>query len=1073
MSPSNTTLAEPAEQKHELTAINHFALCLAKKISLDGVLRASYDYVFDIIKPDMAIIYLRNEQELIPQNKTPENLLYQSSRTLHIGQCLCGLAAQKGGFINSINIHQDSRCTITVCKKAGLNSISAIALKNGADVIGVLAVGSRSQRDFSKQSDLLATLANHIATAVVKSRLYTQIDAYSQHLEKSPEKTEPAKAEMQAIAGQWKITFDAVSDSICVLDADWQILQCNAATCKFLQLPEEKIIGRKCYELVHGTDQPIENCPVRRIPKTSKRETEILKIGNRHYNVTADPMIGCDGRFQGAVHIINDITERIQFENKLIESEERFREVAANINEVIWLIDWVKKQFIYVSPAYEKIWGRSIGNLYHRFEDWANCIHPEDIDHSWTAFTSVIGGGGAMTRQYRIFRPDGAIRWICDRSFPIFDKDNNVVRVTGVAEDITERKVAEEALRDSEDLYRQLFEAESDAIFLVDDETGKILEANKAALLLYGYSRQELLSKYWTDFSDEPESTHKVITTGMAKEDKVISVPVQIHQKKDGTTFPVEITGRFFIRKGHNVHINACRDITDRLRIQSELKESELKFRSMMEAMLDPVYICSTDFIIQYMNPAMIRRLGADSSGSTCYESIHRLKSQCPWCVKNKIMHGETHEQSIVSPLDNRTYQITDLPVYNSDASVSKMCICRDISDYREAVKKRIEVEKQLQQSRKIEAIGTLAGGIAHDFNNILSSVIGYTELALLDVPKNSAIERYLKNVYAAGNRAKELVKQILTFARTTEKQIKPIKVSNIATEALELISSTTPSNITIKKFLKSDAVIMGDPTQIHQIFMNLCTNAVYSMEDNGGILTVCIEDLPKDQVLESDNIKNNGKNFLKIVISDTGKGIAESIMDTIFEPYFTTKKTGEGSGLGLSVVHGIVKSYGGDITVSSKIGKGTDFTIIIPAMKISPHSKDTIEAEDLPTGRENILMVDDEQDIVEMANQFLRRLGYHVTVSTSSLDAYQLFLKNPDHFDLVITDMTMPGMTGDKLASELIKINPDIRIILCTGYSKRINEQRAQKIGIRSFAYKPLITTDLAKLVRKVLDSS
>jgi len=382
------------------------------------------------------------------------------------------------------------------------------------------------------------------------------------------------------------------------------------------------------------------------------------------------------------------------------------------------------------------------------------------------------------------------------------------------------------------------------------------------------------------------------------------------------------------------------------------------------------------------------------------------------------------------------------------------------------------ETQNELQQAQKMEAIGTLAGGIAHDFNNILSAVIGYTELAFGHVEKGTQLEVFLQEIFTAGERAKDLVTQILTFARQTAKDLKPVQVCTIAKEALKLIRSTIPTTIEIRQNIESDSLILADPTQVHQIIINLCTNAYQAMEDEGGVLEISLSDVSIDKSPTERRQKIKPRDYLKLSVSDTGKGISKDIINSIFEPYFTTKETGKGTGMGLAMVHGIVTSYGGDITVESKIGKGTVFTVYLPITKKDFKIKAN-SAEEIPSGTERILFVDDELPIANMGRKALERLGYTVTIRTSSLEALELFKQKPTEFDLVITDMTMPNMTGESLAAEMMKIRPNLPIIICTGYSNKMSEERAAEIGISAFSMKPFTITDIAQTVRKVLDEA
>ncbi len=394
-----------------------------------------------------------------------------------------------------------------------------------------------------------------------------------------------------------------------------------------------------------------------------------------------------------------------------------------------------------------------------------------------------------------------------------------------------------------------------------------------------------------------------------------------------------------------------------------------------------------------------------------------------------------------------------------------------DITARKQAEEEKKKLQSQLLHAQKMEAIGRLAGGIAHDFNNILGAILGYAEMAREDSPAHTMVARDLDQVIKAGNRAKDLVKQILAFSRQAEAEQIHLQPAVIVKETLKMLRSSLPSTIAIEVDLAPDTgVIFADPTQIHQILMNICTNAYHAMETTGGTLSVAVATklLTEDDLIGAPHVQPG--EFVHLAISDTGGGIAAEIRDKIFDPYFTTKETGKGTGLGLSIVHGIVKSYGGLIRCESHPGEGSVFHIMLPALADHP-VPEAKPFELLPVGTESILFVDDEKMLCEMAQTMLQRLGYTVTVRTSSLEALNTFKNQPEAFDLVITDQTMPGMTGFDLARRLLQVRPQLPIILCTGYSNLISEEKTRLLGIKGFALKPLTKDSIAALIRKVLD--
>jgi len=524
---------------------------------------------------------------------------------------------------------------------------------------------------------------------------------------------------------------------------------------------------------------------------------------------------------------------------------------------------------------------------------------------------------------------------------------------------------------------------------------------------------------------------------------------------------------------------NKTRHLAKQIAERKQAEESLKKSNSLLSSVIESpdniiIFVLDTDYNYLNFNMAHVREMkrvyDVDIEiGQHILTYIpredDRLKAEENY---KRVLQGERFVKiEEYGQTNNRFwYELIFNPIYDTAHHVTGFtCFVSDIT-------KRKQLEGQLRQSQKLESIGNLAGGIAHDFNNILSSIIGFTELALDDATKGTPQEDNLQEVYTAGKRARDLVKQILAFARQSDEEQRPIQVNIIAKEVLKLIRSTVPTTIEIKEDIENHSLIMGNSSQVHQLFMNLCTNAAHAMEKTVGILEVGLTDVEHNDQAPLPLLGLKSGNYLKITVSDTGTGISPDIIDSIFEPYFTTKGAGEGTGMGLALTHGIVESYAGKITVDSELGKGTVFSIYLPITK-KREDYQPYEKEKLPSGTERILFIDDELPIAKMGSQILEQLGYRVTVRTSSVEALELFRSKPNDFDLVISDMTMPNMTGDELAIELIAFRSDISIILCTGYSKKIDDEKAAKIGIKAFVYKPVVKADLATTVRKVLDEA
>ena len=509
-------------------------------------------------------------------------------------------------------------------------------------------------------------------------------------------------------------------------------------------------------------------------------------------------------------------------------------------------------------------------------------------------------------------------------------------------------------------------------------------------------------------------------------------------------------------------------EITEREKAEVALRESEDRFRSLFEQSNDAIIIHDMDGRILNVNYRALEMLGYDRKqllGMNIPE-LHPASEleTAEAAFKETSIKGHTQFESKFTRSDG---SIVEVEISSSITDKEKgvvQGIIRDITD-------RIKLEAQLQQACKMEAIGTLAGGIAHDFNNMLTPIIIQSELALMDLEEGNPIRFNLQEVLKAGLRAKDLVKQILAFSRQSEQQPIPLKITPIIKEAVKLLRASLPTTIEIRISLPKDGdTVTADPTQIHQVMMNLCTNAAHAMRERGGVLDVGLDTVELEGENASGHADLNPGPYLKLAVSDTGHGIPLAVKDRIFDPFFTTKNRTEGTGMGLAVVHGIIKSYGGEITVDSEPGKGATFNILIPQTMTAVSAKPDF-TEEPPSGNERVLVVDDEPEMVDTLCRMLDRLGYQTTKRTSSIEALELFTAKPDRFDLVITDQTMPNMTGMELAKIFMQTRSDIPIILCTGFSEMVSEESAKAMGISAFVLKPIVMREIANTIRQVLD--
>jgi PAS domain S-box-containing protein len=609
------------------------------------------------------------------------------------------------------------------------------------------------------------------------------------------------------------------------------------------------------------------------------------------------------------------------------------------------------------------------------------------------------------------------------------------------------------------------------------DIHGQIVYANAASLHFCGYKKKELVGLSIDNIFDFTTMQRSQITSCI--EDETSKNFEATAVRKDGSLFPVNISVSPLRSEtaARGVAIIST-NISERNRSRKALIDSHVRFLTVLDSIDADIYVADMEnYEILLINRHMRESFGENLVGQTCYKMFRNEAGPCSNCTNDQLVdsNGKPAGPCVWegnNSITGKWYINYDRAIKWVDGRLVRLQIATDITRIKDLEKESLRIQAQLQQAQKMEAIGTLAGGIAHDFNNILSAVIGYTEIVLGDVAESTSQHRNLQEVLKAGNRARDLVNQILMFSRQTDKELKPVQINQIVIETLKLLRASLPTTIKIEPKLRSSSAVLADPTQIHQVMMNLCTNAAHAMREMGGLLKIELSDTDLDRnIIEQHPYLSDGT-YIKLRVSDSGHGMEKRIADRIFDPFFTTKGRGEGTGMGLAVVLGIVKSHGGTITVESTVNEGSRFDVFLPVIELQADSEIRPKVI-MPTGTEQILFVDDEKALVELGLQILERLGYHVTTRTSSVEALELFRAQPDKFDLVITDMTMPNMTGDEFAAKMMEIRADIPVILCTGYSERISQAKAHEIGIKEFVLKPIIMSDMALTVRKVLDES
>jgi PAS domain S-box-containing protein len=895
-------------------------------------------------------------------------------------------------------------------------------------------------------------------------------------------------------------TFRAISenapDIIICFERDLRIDYVNPQMEKTSGMLRGEIIGKTCDEIgMPGDVASVWNSTLQSVFETGKAvsmETDIpIAANERTYHVIAFPEFTEDGSINHVMTISRDITDRKRAEDALKASEERFREMAGSIKGVFWLFDRDKLKIIYASPAYEEIYGRPIDTLYDQTEGWDRNIHPDDLPAAHESFIRVFRQAcvkGDLI-EYRIIRPDGDVRWISNRIFAVPDTCGNTRHLSGFAEDISDRKHAEEerelllALIDQErEKLQTLVNGIADEIWFMDAQRNLVL-MNPATLAALGFDPgdnfEEVLASLEVlnlDGTPRPKEKNPLY---VSMEGKTLSGDEMVRHHMTG-----ELRYRHYHaapvrdRKGQAIGaVAVVSDITERKLMEETLRISEERYRITMDGMLDAVSIQTVrEARYLYVNKAF-----SELTGYAAEEVIGKLPGglDLPLAMEDRNYLECLIERSGKARLEIQ-YRMKDGTVLDALLACTPIqykgedcavVVMTDITTLKRSEEEKKRLEIQLAQSQKMEALGTLAGGMAHDFNNLLTAIMGYTEIAMLNVSAPERVRKHLDSAFKSCKRARELVGRILTFSRHAEAKLAPISISYAVDESLTMLRSMIPSTIEIRQELAEPGKVMADPGQINQMVMNLVINASEAMAESGGVLEVTLmrETIGKNGLIPGFDLTPGP--YLKLTVSDNGHGMTPEMVERIFEPYFTTRKKGGTAGMGLSIVHGIVKRHKGAIMCRSEPGKGTSFEISLPEVIIEEEPEEPV-VMDFPTGSESILFVDDESSLVEVAKEILGNLGYNVTTTVSSVEALNILRNDPGKFDLVITDMVMPVMTGDKLSQTIIQIRPDIPIIMCTGYSEYISEDQAKSIGIREFIMKPIEWKDLSKTIRKVLDA-
>ena len=751
---------------------------------------------------------------------------------------------------------------------------------------------------------------------------------------------------------------------------------------------------------------------------------------------------------------------------QLQKKEEQFRFLVETTSDFIWEVD-EKGTYTYVSPQVKSMLGYEPEEMLGKTP--FDFMSPDEAERILLIFNDLVETKQPIVRLENTgFHKDGQPVVLEASGLPLLSEDGTFSGYRGLERDITEYRYTEETLKTESDKLRALMEGVDLADIGID-----IVSIDHTIL----FQNQVLLNRF--ESSTASTCYERYMNRGkpcdlcpMEKAVKNNRLERAELTAPDGKTYEI-LSAPLPDSKGKvDRAIEVVVDITGRKQTEEEFITNQTRLELVLEAARAGTWNWNIKTNEVFWDERSQKLFGLEPvTFDRTFEAWRKIVH--PDDIKKaEKMAAEGLKTGIID-LEYRIKTKEGLKTISAYGQVIKdkendpvlgIGIHIDITDKK-------NLEEQLRQTHKIEAIGTLAGGIAHDFNNILAGILGYTELAKRKLPPDTPIRKYLDGIYASGLRAKDLTTQILAFSRQSEKLLKPVQVNAIIIEALKLIRASIPTTIEIRLSIEEQsAMVMADPTQLHQILMNLCANAAQAMQEKGGMLDIHLTSVQLD---EKDCLKYNDIKlgpYIKLMVTDTGSGIDPTVKDRIFEPFFTTKDKGIGTGMGLSVAHGIIKSYGGDITAESHPGTGSCLSILLPKTQ-GTVGADEKKPKPLKTGNENILLIDDEDTLLSVNQDLLETLVYTITSENSSHAALQIFKEDPGKFDLVITDQTMPNLTGYELAKQLMEIRADIPVILCTGYSETITSEKAKAVGIKAFIMKPVTMEELSETIRNVLD--
>jgi PAS domain S-box-containing protein len=873
----------------------------------------------------------------------------------------------------------------------------------------------------------------------------------------------------------YRAIFEAAEDAVFVHDVQTgSVVDVNPQACRMYGYAREELLKVRIADVSSNVPPYTEAEAIAHLEAARGGEPVRFEWHRRSRDGSLhwDEVVLKRATIRGAQRILaftREITERKAALEALRVREEQYRAIFEGSADalVLWSRD---VRIVDVNTAFTSIYGYTRDEIIG--STFGDRLPTLDVARRIRMMHRALEGHTGHL-ETRTIRKSGEAFDVEIRYLPILHRGEP--HVLAIARDITERRRAEEALRTSEERYRLLFEMESAAIVLVDAETLQLVDVNVAAAQMYGHSREELLRMTALDLSAEPEATAPAIREGHG----ALNIALRWHRRKNGDAFPVEISANRLVLDGRAIVLASIRDITERKHAEQALRDSEAQYRAIFNASADALVLRDADFRIVDVNATYEAMSGFPREAVLGLDRVIANPPEVARSIRELHVRALAGEpivfETTLMRRDGVHYdlELRGVPIQHRGAP-HVLYMGRDVTARTEAERERRELESQLRQAQKMEAIGHLTGGIAHDFNNILTSVMGYLALAA-ERPAAEAdakLQSHLEQAQQSCHRARDLIQQMLTFSRGRRGEPRPVALRPLLDESARMLRATLPASLDLVTTVEGDPIALVDPVQAHQILLNLCINARDSMSEVGRIGVVARRTTLPAMTCSSCRRPFSG-DFVELAVADTGAGIPPEVIDRMFEPFFTTKDIGQGTGMGLAIVHGVVHDDAGHLLVDSVPGAGTTFRILLPLAAPSHDAASNLDDERVARripleGR--LLLVEDEQAVLGFMRELLEGWGLTVVAARDPADALRWFSLEPERFDVVLTDHSMPGMTGLDLARQLLARRPGLPVLMYSGRSDLLNADAVRAEGVREILPKPVDPGALQAALRAAL---